>query len=809
VRVTALSMPHALWNRLDSLREPQLTRQQAAALTVRGRQLPLSGQQRQDWLKDRDLSLRALCGQTMVGWQTLERTALVLVSSGLPSDGGGAGEPAGRAPGVLFAATTQGGRILRGEQLQAVRRALLAFLRRNDLLNAPALIECEVDLPADGHEDEEPLALRDVPLLDLDGVRPVEAVDARHVLGTLVEAPNGRRWAVQPYVSEDNSRLQVFAALLANLSGVETLEMRLAAVRGGLIHAAMEVPDGLEVLLKPLDDPLLRGTAGNGIVTDAWLRNFVLYERPDRGIGRLDGRPMRMHSYEALQFRDWLPQDVVLTLQNLLNLQERSPFRPRSVYDTSLEQVAGNIRGILRVSDDVISELAERYGSFDARSRGKQVFQLIARRDVLGTLSFLDRTNQSFYEDGTAPRDIRGATVARIVGDEITNVRRETPQRVRVAPARARDHSGPRVPDAAVIDAVQRLVRDPEFLRAPMSRGGVRWVYPIPGHPFVFKFSRRGAEAVARWKQLFGEGRFPDSAMAEGEQYARKLNERTLLMVDHLGDDLVYAEHAMIIPDVQLPSTLLTGLEEHFVAGPMMTLPLLGTIQSIFPHIDAPGNLQCRFPYSEWNPAEPDRGASTMDQKCYFYGLYEWVLNQPLPYVGMTPIERIMRIHPRSTADVFLAECAEDPAMRALAKRFWTDLIARYCASTGESADTSGPENALWYLNAQGERKLALVDFLYPDDAPILLLADGLMRRFLRGEPLTVLEKAHLLNAINFARGANFMASQLEIKQRIDLFPDDWTKQQIWTRSADVFELLNTIRFERLQPRPDSPWGIY
>jgi hypothetical protein len=812
MRITALSVPHSLWPRLQAIEEPKLTPREAAALTVPGYQMPLTGRQREAWLEERVHALFDVASG-MVDSQTLARTALVVVASRLPA-GAIAPETDG-GPRTTLTIATADRDVLHGERESAIRQALLAFLRNNALLNSPVLIDCEVD---DDRAVPGQALSGDRPMLRLDRMKRVEATGRLDRLGDLFEAPDGRRWALRPYVSEDASRREVLAANLSSLSGAEVLEMRLAAAPGGLIHVAVEAPGTLEILDHPLEDAAVRASFANGIATDAWLVNLGAYYTPTLGIGKLGDRAMRMDTQMAMAAFGRPPwngftggESVVRDLYHRLAPISRSPFERLLAEEITLPQVADNIRGILRVSDDVIRELAGDYGLLDSIGRREQIANLIARRDVLGTLSFLDRVGLPFYEDGTAPDQIRGKVVSNIVRGEIRDGQPvATPRLKPVSPSRRGDPSKPRIPDAAVIDAVQRLVRDPEFIKAPMSRGGVRWVYPIPGHPFVFKLSRRGAEAVVRWRQQYGGGEFPDWALAEGQRYAQRLNERHLRMVDHLGSDVVYAEHAMVIPDVDLPVALLTDLEEHFVSGRTMTVPILGTIQSLFTYIEAPNALQCRFPYAEWNGTLPDFGAAAIEPKWYWAGLHEWVLNLPWsPPSNVKPIDRLLLTQPRSTAAAFLRQCDREPALHDLATRFWTDLIGSYCSSTGESADTSGPDNAFWYLNDNGERGLALVDFLYPDDAPILLEVDGIMRRFLYGEPLTLLEKAHLLNAINFARGANFMASELGIEQRIDLFPDNALKHTISERSDDVFRLLNSIRFEKPQPHPDKPWGIY
>jgi hypothetical protein len=826
VHITALYLPLAAQARIGTLHEPVLTPRAAAALSIPRYQMPLVGADRAAWLRHRLAALNELGQQSAVSPQKLSHATLVMVASRLPPvqtpaaapapDCGS--EPLGRSTSLWIHAPGAGA--LDAEKTRALRAQLAAFLHRTGLQDTPVLLDCEIaaDRP-DGADD--------AGLLRLDRMRPVVPTAGLGILGDLLQDPDGRIWAMQPYVSQDDSRAQAFAAQLNRACGAKALDVRLAAAPGGLVYAAMEVPPGLRVLPRPLRDAAMRASLADDIAADAWLANVSVYGDPQRRIGQLDARAVRMSTPRVMetfgtpQCRGMVHGEAVVRELFLLlrSGDVLHPLRPsdgadlRRLFDQeiTLAQLAGGIRRVLRVNDDTIRELAGRYGMLEPRGRREQVAHLIARRDVLATLSFLDRTDLDFYEDGTSPHDTRGIVVSRIVADEIAARRIiEKPALRPVAPRRLRDASVPHLPDAAVIDTALRLARDPDFLRAPMSRGFVRWVYRIPGHPFVFKFSRRGAEAVLRWRELFSGGVFPEAALAEGVRHAERLNQRYGRMVEHLGADLVYAEHAMVIPDVAIPSELLTGLAaEPYALGPTTTLPILAAIQSVFPYIDAPGTLQCRFPYSEWNPTLPDFGASAIDPRRYGASLDEWVLNLRPPSDQRPPIERLMQVHPRSTADVFLAQCRKEPALHALARRFWTDLIGSYCPSTGESADTSGPENALWYLDEHGERRLALVDFLYPDDCPILLDADPIMRRFLRGEPLVMQDRSKLLNAVNFARGANFMASALDIDARIDLFPDRLLKDQISARAQDVFRLFNTMPIIRLQPHPDQPWGVY
>jgi hypothetical protein len=811
VRITALSLPLSARAHIATLAEPVLAPAAAAGLSIPGYQMPLAGTQRSDWLRDRLGALSHLDAQATIGLQNLKQATLVMVASRLPPVDASASRPA--FPVRVWIATPDR-QPLDAATEQALKERLTAFLHRMGLSATPVLIDCEVDVGTPGS----PMDAHDAGLLRLDRMRPIEPPPGLGILGQLIEADDGRRWAVQPYVSEDNSRLQAFVAQLNRASGANALDVRLAAAPGGLIHAAMEIPDGLQVLPQPFADPAVRASFGDGIATDAWLKNFELYADPQRRIGKLAGHAVRMSTRAAMRTfgtPDWLGrvhgESVVRDLHSRLRQEWDSPLQLLLDEEITLDQVAGGIRRILRMSDDSIRELAGQYGLLHERGCREQVAHLIARRDVLATLSFLDRTDLDFYEDGTSPQDVRGIVVSRMMHDEIRRGRPVLkPTLQPIAPSRPRNTSVPHVPDDAVIHAALRLLRDPDFLSAPMSRGGVRWVYPIPGHPFVVKFSRRGAESVVRWREQFGGGAFPDSALAEGERHARRLNERYGRMVEHLGEDVVYAEHAMIVPDVAVPSQLLTGLAgESYTLGQTTTLPILATIQSVFPHIDAPGTLQCRFPYSEWNPALPDFGASAIPEYGYWIALKEWVLNLRGPMSDRSPLSCLMQVHPRSTADVFLHQCYQEPALYQLAKRLWTDLIGGYCASTGESADTSGPENALWYLDEHGERRLALLDFLYPDDCPILLEADPIMRRFLRGEPLLMHEKTNLLNAVNFARGANFMASALSIEERVDLFPDPLLKAEIAERADALFALFNTLPVVKLQPHPDKPWGVY
>jgi hypothetical protein len=785
----------------------------------------LTGRRRAAWMEAHLAVLESLARQTGIGMPAIERDALVIAAGRISE------AQAGVADAMLQAAIGQGWSVdvaaapanpgtLDPGQRRMLSAGLLSFLHSSAPPSTPLVIDCEMAVPP------APLPVVDDRVFELSRLQPEGGRPLFTTLGGIGLDADGLRWAVQPFISNDDSRLQRFSAALYELAGIAVAPTRLFADDRGGLRAAWCVPPGLAQHKASWSSASARASYVDGLAVDAWTSNGSVRGRLYGHFGIVNGHTLRLSMDQALcaladrphrcgngPATDWAAMPDLLRWLLHPSIYEPGELAELMRKDISLEALGRSVRRVLAIGNDQLQALGERFPLDDAQRQQRTVALLAARRNFMGALPFLERLEGQYYEWGTSPLETRGQVVWRIV-DEQMGALRGAPH---TAPARAAPRPlevpaspavSPHQPPSALIDTVRGLLADPEYLRHPVARGGVRLVYPIPGQPFLFKLNRRAAESLITWRLQHGGGRLPETVIDEGRRHAQRLNQRHGMMVHHLRPDWVYPEWSFVVPEAVVPDRILSGLDAAARRDAGHRLPVLGSIQALFPYVGMPDLLEYRVPYSERiSPAGGIDHAPRPFANEYKAALVRWVLNGNHPGLGSDDPVTFRNVHPWSTADRFIAQCVAEPPLMELATDFFRALIADYCPATGESIDLSGPKNAFWYLDRNGERKLALLDSLYPDDSPILASAPDHMEQFLRGEPLTISQKADLLNAINFARAANYIASRLAIRERIDLFPDEFMKARVSAQFNEIYEMLNRIPFHYAEPHPESPWG--
>lgn len=775
----------------------------------------LTQEERQAWIRAHLDALAQLSDRAGIDLSSLRSDAPVLALGPLPPaeqilhDEGRT--PAGRGLRIEIAHAPEGSPS--PERQQALRRAILAFLSGMPGWRAPLLVEARVD--ASAHSSD---SLSSVEPIDLRLVPPSQLPLHVRRLGEIRLSADGHYWLAPARVSDDDSRLRVFAAQIYEAADIRVAPTRLFQDEHGGLRAAHRLPPNLSEERFPWTHPTTEESIIAGIAVDAFLWNADLGRYPFQFFA-IDGhQAVRLHMAEPASTMSRIGRPggrsihaaaVPDELANLLHPAHHSIGLLRGTMEkASLADLGASVQRVLSIDDDLLRRLTDDLRLEDRAIGAAALATLQARRNAMGGLSFMQRLGQDFYERGTSPEHIRGIVLWRLATESFNALTGRRPMfgtvpiRARAEPATPTLRSPHEVPDD-VAEAVLDLLKDGRYLERPVARGGTRLVYPIPGHPFLFKLERRAAEGIVQWRERHGGGAIPDWVLSRGFSYADRLNQRYAQMVVHMGPDRVYPERSFIVPECDVPGHLLSELDQASRAR-RYRLPILGSIQRVFPYIGMPGVLEYHVPYAERKIAQPPLPHQ------YKAALERWVLlRTPTPGLSRSPTAEFMAIHASSTAEQFLQRCVENESLRKEAGDYFVALLNRYCPATGESVDTAGEGNGCWYPDEQGRYRLAALDYLYPGDEPIVFDAPVSMTKFLRGEPLTISEKAGLLNAINFARGANFMAFQLGAPAELDLFPDELMKAHISSRFWDLFQMLHTIRFELRETHPDRPWGFF
>lgn len=775
----------------------------------------LTDAERQTWIRSHLDILAQLCNRAGLDLPTLRASAPVLALGPVSAtEHTVANQPdtaASRAPHIVIAPADEVS--LDPERQQALRSAILSLLRRMPTWRAPLIVDTRMDVP---ELLRAPAIASSTELIELSPVPRSDLPFSLRSLGEIRLAADGSQWLAPEHVGNDDSRLRVLAAQLYEATGIPVAATRLFEDEHGRLRAAHCLPANRTEDRLPWEDPATAASIIAGLAVDAYLWNTDLSRFPSRYFAVAERRAVRIAMNQPAEAlgrigrpggRSIHASTIPDELASLLHPAKHSVTLLRALVErVSLADLGASVQRILRLDGELLRRLVTALQLDDPSVAATALATLEARRNAMGALSFLQRLGHGFYESGTSPEHIRGIVVWRLADESLGALAGRRPL-FGAAPARAPSEPvtttlrSPHEPDSAVLDAVLDLLKNRDYLQRPIARGGARLVYAIPGHGFLFKLERRAAEGLVRWRERYGKGAIPDWVVERGESYTQRLNQRYAQMVVHLGPERVYPERSFIVPECDVPGHLLSGLD-HSSRDGFHRLPILGSIQRTFPYIGMPGVLEYHVPYAE-------RQAESPFAHQYKAALERWVLLRPAAGLTGSPSADFMSIHASSTAESFLQQCVDNESLRSEARDYFTALLNRYCRATGESVDTAGDGNGWWYPDNDGQYRLAALDYLYPGDEPILIEAPVAMAKFLRGEPLTLSEKAGLLNAINFARGANFMAFQLGAPAEIDLFPDELMKAHISHRFWDLFEMLRTIRFDRREAHPDRPWGFF
>jgi hypothetical protein len=757
---------------------------------------------------DRHRALRSLTSQAQLAAPSILSTCLALEAGPIRPRRDTPAPPQSR----IWIAPS--GRRLTASEVGELEAAIRGFLAEQGRLDAPAVVE--IDVPA-AHAPAPDAALQVLHYQDLERVAgggPLES------LGEIFADGAGQRWLVQ-YGTNDDSHNRLLAADLCRQAGVAVPTM--LPVKGLLnaVHTALHLPAALQPGMQALTDAGSRRSFLKGIAVDAWLRLNGARLQPAASVGVLHGEAYRLNFLGALGkfgLRGGPPERLEsagldTAVHELDYLLYAAPGDHPTLHrmlseEISLQDLADGIRKVLRVDNGAIEAAAARYPLCDPMAQGRRQAVLAARRDFLGSLTFLGRIGRSFYEPGAAPADTRGPAVRRLTLDAIDELVRPPP-RALTAPAAhgtsTRLQRSAHHPDERLAQTVRQLLRDPDYLAHPVASGGERHVYPIPGTPYLFKLNHCCAGHLVRWRAYVGVDDTPEWVVQRARQHVARQNIRHAELVHAFSDQGIepHPELSIVVDDVPVPTRLISGLGAAEPKDAVLRLPVLGSIQRIFPNAGNPDALSFTVPYAEYG-VEP-----LPEDHRYHEALQRWVLNVPV-LGGSDPWELFRHLHPASTAIDLLLPCRDDDELTQLAQRFFSTLIQRYCPATGQPIDFVGKGNDCWYRAADGRIKLALLDSLFPVDVPILRRAEPAMRRWLAGSPLPSYQRLNLLNAINFAGGVNFMASNLQLRDRIDLFPDAVLKQRIAQHSTPLLVFLSASQPTAARhPNPDKPWGRF
>ncbi len=133
----------------------------------------------------------------------------------------------------------------------------------------------------------------------------------------------------------------------------------------------------------------------------------------------------------------------------------------------------------------------------------------------------------------------------------------------------------------------------------------------------------------------------------------------------------------------------------------------------------------------------------------------------------------LMVVHPEGSEILIKAET--DSRLQ-IALRDFVQRAINYTNNTAETLDLAGIDNVIFYQNTQGDWDYKLIDALYPSPPPEegrIDEARDIITNVVSSGPNSIAKPYTniLMNALNYTRFINGLASVLEIRDRIDIKP--------------------------------------
>ncbi|GLX85078.1 hypothetical protein tloyanaT_13300 [Thalassotalea loyana] len=200
------------------------------------------------------------------------------------------------------------------------------------------------------------------------------------------DTETGKRYYIKTLASEDIARNETLASRLYELAGTEAPRYYYFS-ENGKFHVASEIIEGLEESRHKLVNNLADNVHEN-MVVDAWLANWDVIGLDYDNLILLNNRAIRMDPGGALRYRaqgglkgDRFGNDVTeleTFLDSSLNPQAASVFS-----NATREQLIIGARKVLRITDEQIDDMVDRFGSRDPNIANELKAKLKARRDYI------------------------------------------------------------------------------------------------------------------------------------------------------------------------------------------------------------------------------------------------------------------------------------------------------------------------------------------------------------------------------------------------------------------------------------------
>ncbi len=283
-----------------------------------------------------------------------------------------------------------------------------------------------------------------------------------------------------------------------------------------------------------------------------------------------------------------------------------------------------------------------------------------------------------------------------------------------------------------------------------LGEGGGHIVYEIPKYPnVVVKAHKPALEKVRQYMETQNIAA-PDATIRDWMQ-ARLRNESARL--DELRTffpEETFLQQRSFFMEVPLP-------EPHDAAGvrPWSETPKSGwtiaRVQEKMPE-EAHAGFSLTVGY-----AERKRRDEPLTEEVY------WQLTNKVLSNDVCTEWEVRRLHP-SLGKAFDAWKTHPESVQQVA--LFIKSAIRYANATGNTLDTAGEGNIQFFTTKQGQDTFLLLD-AFEENSDVLGIGLRALADFRNGRVLDKQYSSGLLNALNFVRGMNALASILHIQERI------------------------------------------